>query len=835
MFKRFARMHVSALAAAGVVLSAAAVPHAASAQDGSSAAVPSAPPAENAGHPAEWALLEKRCEKCHNSVDWAGSLAFDTLFPQDIPADAETWEKAIRKLRGRQMPPPGQPQPDQATIDAFVSYMEGQLDQAAAAHPDPGQVGLHRLNRTEYAREINRLLGLDVDVKTMLPKDVSSDGFDNVAAVLRISPAFLDQYITAARNISRQAIGRVNAKPSTRQVRVAPDADQDEHLDGLPLGTRGGMLVEHYFPADGEYEFNIREFFFGGAGYVTKIDTAQRVLLTIDDVRVFEGTFGGAEDLRAVDQEQAIAADEMQSRFNNIRVKVKAGEHRVGVSFVQRTFAESDSPLQPIAMLPEMERVPTIPGVDISGPFNVTSVGDTESRRRVFICRPATSQEEQPCARQILAKLASEAFRRPATDDDLKAPLAFYAQGRESGGDFEAGIENALTAILSSTRFLFRAERSLADGADSDVQRLSDMELASRLSFFLWSEGPDQPLIDLATAGRLKEPEVLGAQVHRMLADPRSQALVTNFAFQWLNVGRMDTTQPDPVLYPDFDRDLRDGYREEIRLFLDSMMRGNHSVLDLLRSDETFVNERVALQYGIPNVRGAQFREVHLTDPNRFGLLGKGAVLMSTSYGNRTSPVLRGAWILENITGTPPTAPPPGVEAFKETEPGKKAETVRERLEHHRTNPSCNACHGVIDPLGFALENFDVVGAWRERDRDAGDVIDASGRLSSGRAVGGPVELRNALLARPDQFVQALTEKLMVFALGRGLRYQDMPMVRAVVREAAQKNYEFEALLAGIVASPAFQMRAPQTPEEATPRPAHVTQQAALTGEDRTR
>ncbi len=475
MLKRFARMYVSALAAAGVMLAGGTLPRSATAQDSSSGPAPSAPASHAAPDPpAQWGLLEQRCSKCHNSVDWAGGLAFDTMVPQDVPADAETWEKAIRKLRGRQMPPPGQTQPDQATIDAFVSWMEGQLDHAAASSPSPGQVGLHRLNRTEYAREINRLLGLDVDVKTLLPKDVSSDGFDNVAAVLRISPSFLEQYISAARNISRQAIGRVNAKPSTRQVRVAPDADQDEHLDGLPLGTRGGLIVDHYFPADGEYEFNIREFFFGGAGYVTKIDTTQRVLMAIDDVRVFQGTFGGKQDLKAVDQEQAIAADEMQSRFSHIRVKVKAGEHRVGVTFVQRSFAQSDSPLQPIAMLPEMERVPTIPGLDISGPFNVTGVGDTDSRKRVFICTPATPQDEQPCAQRILARLASEAFRRPVTDADLKAPLAFYAQGRESGGDFEAGIENALTAILSSTRFLFRAEHSLADEPAEGVHRLSD-------------------------------------------------------------------------------------------------------------------------------------------------------------------------------------------------------------------------------------------------------------------------------------------------------------------------------------------------------------------------
>jgi Protein of unknown function (DUF1592)/Protein of unknown function (DUF1588)/Protein of unknown function (DUF1585)/Protein of unknown function (DUF1595)/Protein of unknown function (DUF1587) len=828
--ERWGQIFVSALAAAGVVLAAAWLPRPAAAQDAPGATVSS----EGAEHPAQWGLLEKRCSKCHNSVDWAGGLAFDTMFADDIPSDAETWEKAVRKLRARMMPPPGEPQPQQQTIDSFVSWMEGQLDGAAAAHPDPGQVGLHRLNRTEYAREIDRLLGLHVDVKTLLPKDVSSDGFDNVAAVLRISPAFLDQYISAARNISRQAIGRVNAKPSTRQYRVATDADQNEHIDGLPLGTRGGMLIEHYFPADGEYEFNIREFFFGGAGYVTRVDHPHKVIMTIDDVRVFEREFGGAEDLKAVDQQQATAADEMQSRFNHIRVKVKAGARRVGLAFVQRSFAQSESPLQPIATLPEMERVPTIPGVDISGPFNVTGVGATESRKRVFICTPASAQEEQPCARRILARLAGQAFRRPATEEDLRAPLAFYTEGRASG-DFESGIESGLTAILSSTKFLFRAERSLADDAPGSVRRVSDPELASRLSFFLWSEGPDQPLIDLAAAGRLSDPTVLAGQVHRMLADARSESLVTNFAFQWLNVSKMDTTRPDPVLYPDFDRDLREGFRQEIRLFLNSVLRGNHSVLDLLRSDETFLNERLAIHYRVPNVRGAQFRAVRLTDENRWGLLGKGAVLMGTSYGNRTSPVLRGAWILENITGTAPTAPPPGVEAFKETEPGKRAETVRERLERHRTNPSCNACHGVIDPLGFALENFDVVGAWRDRDRDAGSAIDSSGRLSSGTQIDGPVQLRAALLARPEQFVQALTEKLMVFALGRGLRYQDMPMVRAIVRQAASHDYRFETIVAGIAASPAFQMRAFPMTEGPPPSRAHKPQQTALAGENRTR
>ena len=778
-----------------------------------------APPAATL-QPQPWALLSERCSKCHNSEDWAGGIAFDTLSPTDISADAETWEKAVRKLRGRLMPPPGHPQPDQATIDAFVSFLETQLDQAAAGRQLPGSVGIHRLNRTEYGREIYEILGLSVDVNTLLPRDVSSDGFDNIAAVLRVSPAFLDQYITAARSISRQAVGRATAKPSSRQYR-ASGANQFQHIDGLPLGTRGGMLVTHYFPADGDYEFNIRDFYFGGAGYVTKVDDPHQVIMTIDDVRVFGQSFGGKEDLRAVDQRQAAAAEEMQNRFNHIRVKIKAGPHRIGVAFVQRSFAESDSQLQPIAQLPEMERYPTIPGFDVSGPFNVTGVGRTVSRDKIFICTPTTAEEELPCARSILTKLASDAFRRPVSEEDLQAPLAFYRSGR-GAGDFDAGIESALTAILSSTKFLFRAE-PLESMAHTGLQSLSDLALASRLSFFLWSAGPDQRLLSVAAQNRLHEPEVLKAEVHRMLADPMSWALVTNFAFQWLNVDKIDSIEPTPTLYPDFDTDLRDGFKEEMRLFLGSILRSDRSVLDLLSSDQTFLNERLALHYGVPNIRGAQFRPIRLTNPNRWGLLGKGAVLMGTSYGNRTAPVLRGAWILENLTGTPPSAPPPGIQALAENEPGAKAETVRERLERHRANPSCNACHGVMDPLGFALENFDVVGGWRDKDLDAGTTIDSSGQLADGTLIDGPAKLRKALMSRPDQFVQTLTEKLTIFALGRSLRYQDMPTIRAIVRQANTQHDSLESIVNGIVASPAFQL------QEATAPAAHGTQQALLT------
>ena len=765
------------------------------------------PALAQAARPPQWSLLEKRCTKCHNSIDWAGGVAFDTMSPTAIAEDAKTWEAAVEKLQGRLMPPPGNPQPDQRSVDAFVSWLEGRLDQAAAAHPDPGFVGIHRLNRTEYAREIEALLGLQVDVESLLPADVASDGFDDVAAVLRVSPTFLEQYIRAARTVSRLAVGRMDAKASTVQYRADRDADQFEHIDGLPLGTRGGMLVQHYFPADGEYELSIGDFDLFGGGYITKIDLPHTVILTIDGVRVFERSFGGPEDLKAVDQHQAEASGAIEARFKHIRVHVDAGLHRVGVSFIERSLAESDSPLQPIAELPEMERYPTIPGVEISGPFHVTGVGDTESRRRIFICHPASQADETPCARRILARLAMLAFRRPVTDADLHPLMSFYELGRQAGGNFDAGIESGLTAILSSTKFLYRAESVPPGARPGTLLAVDDVSLASRLAFFLWSEGPDEELIRLAAANRLHDPHELARQVDRMLADPRSESLVTSFAFEWLGVDKLASVQPTPMLYPKFDSNLRDGYRVEMRLFLDSILRSHRSVLELLSSDRTFLNERVAREYGVPNVQGAQFRPVRLTDPNRWGLLGKGAVLMATSYGNRTSPVLRGAWILETLTGTPPTSPPPGVPTLIESAPGQKVMTVRERLEHHRTNPSCNACHGILDPLGFALENYDVVGGWRVTDRDAGSPIDASGRLADGTLVKSPAELREALLERPAQFVQTLTEKLMIFALGRGLTFHDMPVVRAIVRDSAVHGYTFESIVQGIVAAPAFRMK----------------------------
>ncbi len=761
--------------------------------------------------PGYTALLDEKCGACHNSTDWAGGVAFDTLSLDDLHGDAEVWEESIRKLRGRLMPPPGEPQPAQAEIDSTVRWLETRLDAAAkAAPPDPGFVGLHRLNRNEYGREIRRLLDLDVDVTELLPRDVYSDGFDNQAATLRMSPSFLDQYIGAARAVARQAIGRVDAKSNSREYRAPSSLDQSKHVDGLPLGTRGGFWVDHHFPADGDYVFSIREFFAMGAGYVTKVDDPHVVILTIDGRRVFQSTYGGEEDLKAVDQRQAIAADEIQNRFNQIRVPVKAGVRRIGVTFIARSFAQSDSPLQPIAMLPEMERVPRIPGFTVAGPFDVTGVGDTPSRQRVFVCRPATPAEEPACARRILERLASAAFRRPVTEQELAAPMGFYERARATR-DFEAGIEGGLTAILSSTKFLLRSAPAVVD--TQDVQALDDHELATRLSFFLWSQGPDEELLRRAGKGELKDARVLAAEVKRMLRDPRADALVDHFAFQWLNVARMDNFQIDPTLYPDFDHNLRAALREEIRLFLTDTLRADRSVLDLISSDTTFLNERLARHYGVRSVIGDRFRPVKLEDRDRQGLLGKGALLMATSYGNRTSPVLRGAWVMDTLFGTPPTAPPPGVEQFPEHEPGKTLPTVRERLEMHRQQKSCNSCHGVIDPLGFALENFDVVGAWRDLDLDAGERIDARGQLASGVEVDGPSQLAAAILSRPEMFVQAFTERLMTYALGRPLRAQDMPAVRQIVRDAAREDYRLESLVQGIVTSDAFRKRRPPAVE----------------------
>jgi hypothetical protein len=748
-----------------------------------------------------------------------GGLALDGVDLADVATNAEVLEKVVRKLRGGMMPPPGARRPEQAAIDGTVASLERVLDDAAAAHPNPGRVALHRLNRAEYANAIEDLLGLRVDASALLPKDDEADGFDNVASVLTVSPSFLDQYISAARVVTARALGNPAARAGSMTYRPARGTDQAVHVEGLPLGTRGGLLAEHLFPADGDYKLNISGLAI--AGYVRGMEYRHRLIVTLDGVKVFENAIGGEEDMKAIDQQQAPAVAAINGRFQNIPLKVTAGPHKIGVTFVARTFAESDDVLYSFRPASGEDRIPRVSSVEIQGPFTLTGLAETPSRNRIFVCRPASAADELPCATRVLSTLARRAFRRPVTEPDLSAALSFYKSGRATG-DFDAGIQAALPAILASPKFLYRAERSPAGLGVGSVHRISDLELASRLSFFLQSRIPDDELLQAAEQSRLSDAAVLDTHVKRLLADPKSDTLVTSFAFQWLKLRGLDEIEPDAVIFPNFDEALREAFRRELQLFVQAVVREDRSVLDLLTSDVTYVNERLALHYGIPNVRGDRFRRVTLTDPNRFGLLGKGSVLLTTSYANRTAPVLRGAWILENIIGTPPAAPPPDVEAFQENKDGEKAKTVRAIMEQHRAKPSCNSCHGVMDPLGFALENFDAVGAWRATDVWAGTPIDASSRLVDGTPIGGPVDLRKAILRRPEQFVQTMTEKLMTYALGRSVEYYDMPAVRKIVRDAAAENYRFSAIVKGIVRSQPFQMR--RVPEAAAP----VSSTAAL-------
>jgi hypothetical protein len=733
-------------------------------------------------------LLDKYCVTCHNARLKTANLTFDTMDLTHLSNDGAVWERAVRKLRGGMMPPPGLPRPDLTAVDSFVTWLETSLDQVAAANPNPGNVALHRLNRAEYANAMRELFGIDVDAAALLPTDDISDGFDNIANVLKVSPSFLDQYITAARAVTLQAIGK--PAPSDA-VRVTLRGTPAEPAD-LPLGTRGGTVAEYLFPADGEYEFRMAG---GGGG---------------------RGGRGGAPAAFAGDAEGGAVVTLDGAKISTAgRVTVKAGMHKIAVSTPARSLIENESMLQ--AFVPGGSG-PAYGGaggrggapagaVTVNGPFNPAGGRvDTVSRQRIFVCQPPDTSEEAACASRIFTNIARRAFRRPVTDKDVAAPMAFFKQAR-AAGDFEKGIEGGLIAILASPKFLYRAEIPPQNAAaGGSIYKISDLELASRLSFFLWSSIPDNELLTVAEQGKLKDPAILEQQVKRMLAAPRAKSLVSNFAFQWLKLRDMASFEPDPIVYPAFDASLRRALTREMELFVDSVFHDDRSALDLLNGDYTFVNERLALHYGIPNVRGDQFRRVTLTDPNRWGLLGKGAILMVTSYPNRTAPVLRGAFILENIAGTPPSPPPPNVEAFKENKEGEKARTVREIMEQHRANPSCNACHGVMDPLGFAFENYDSIGTWRTKDKYARTIIDSAGKLVDGTSVNGPADVRQALMRHPDQFVQTMTEKLLTYGLGRRLEYYDMPGVRKIVRDAAKDNYRFSSVVMGIVKSPPFQM-----------------------------
>jgi len=754
------------------------------------------------------ALLDQYCVTCHNQQLKTAGLMLDKADLNDIPGGAATWEKVVMKLRAGMMPPPGRPKPDQAAVDSMVSMLEKGLDKASTAHPEPGRASIHRLNRTEYGNAVRDLLGLEIDVKELLPPDDESNGFDNIADVLKVSPSLLEQYLAAARKISAIAVGDPTYIPVTQIYRAPPDRAQDRHIEGLPLGTRGGILIKENFPLDAEYQINI-VMLRNVLGYMKGLEWPHHVEITVDGDRVFYKPVGGDDDNRDSDANFAAAANMIDDRLRT-RIPIKAGPHEIVVAFQRKNSSETAEPLELHSYdhdLQNMNGNPQVDHVDITGPLQPTGSGDTPSRRRIFNCQPATPAEQASCARKTLSTLAHRAYRGPLASADLDSLMNFYESGAKKGG-FEAGVQNALRVILATPKFIFRSEVDPTGVSSGQIYKIGDFEMASRLSFFLWSSIPDDELLALAEQKKLRDPAVLDAQIRRMLTDPKSEALVRNFAGQWLYLRNLQSARPDNKTFPDFDDNLRQAFRTETEMLFDSVVREDHNVIDLLTADYTFVNDRLAQHYGFPNIYGSQFRRVTVKDPARRGLLGQGSILTVTSYPNRTSPVLRGKWILENLMGTPPPAPPPNVPPFPENEEGAKPKPIREILEEHRKNPACATCHAVMDPLGFSLENFDATGEWRTKDHSG--PIDPSGVLADGTKVDGPLALRQALLKQPDRFVDTMTEKLLTYALGRGLDYYDMPVVRSIVRDASKQDYKFSALVFNIVKSTPFQMKRAQ-------------------------
>ncbi len=744
-------------------------------------------------------LLDRYCVACHNEGNPTAGLAFDTQDMAKVEQNGQIWEKVVRKLRGRMMPPPGFPRPQDETYASFVTFLEGHLDTAAAKSPDPGRVVLHRLNRKEYANAVRDLFELKVDPAALLPQDDTSDSFDNVAEVLQVSASFLDQNISAARAVAIEATGDPKLKPVRVNLKPDPLLSQGAHVDGLPLGTRGGLVVDHVFPAEGDYTLT-----FNGPGigvydsWAGEPEREDRFIAVADGKIIFDSLKDGPALAPPVPVGIA------RPRRAIAKVHLTAGKHRIGGAYVASTYLAPLATLEPIRPSTGIFG-PVMTNLEVAGPANAVALGSSPSRDAIFSCRPAKAEPtaEKACAEKIVARIARRAYRRPVSEADLAAPMRFYESGHKVGG-FEKGVQQALMAVLASPNFLYRSTavpRGLQVGAQYAV---SDVDLASRLSFFLWSSIPDDTLLNLAEQNRLHEPKVLQAQVKRMLADPKADSLVTNFAYQWLHLAALDTIDPDPAIFPEFDSALRAAMKEEVHQFVGSVFHGDDNVLKLLTADYTFVNERLARHYGMDGIIGNEFRRVQLKSAQRWGILGKAGVLVVTAYPDRTSPVLRGAWLLENIMGTPPSPPPPNVGAFPENVVGEKTLTIRALLAQHRENPTCNACHGMMDPLGLSLENFDAIGEWRQKDRFAGEAIDASATMVSGEKMNGVVDLRAQLMKRPEQFVQTLTEKLMVFALGRSVDHRDMPSVRAIVRKAAPDNYRFSALIMGIVESDQF-------------------------------
>ena len=771
--------------------------------------------------------IGRYCVTCHNGRLLTAGLTLDGLDLSQVGPHAETWEKVVTKLRTRTMPPVGRPRPSPDTYDALAGWLEDQIDRYAAAHPDPGRTeAFHRLNRAEYANAIRDLLALDVDVAALLPADdIDEYGFDNMADVLTVSPALMERYLSAARKIGRLAVGETPLGPGTETYKVPILLEQDDRMgDDVPFGSRGGVGIRHYFPVDGEYDLAIR-LHRNYVNYVRGMGSRHELEVRLDGALVRTFAFGG-EEPEGVQAPASYGGNQfgdpaweeyMLYADANMRVRFQAtaGPHVVSVAFVRR-FTEPEGVLQPrqsifaVAVNERRDGYAAVEHVAIGGPYSSTGPGDTPARRAIFTCRPASAAatDEEACAREILTSLARRAYRRPIDAGDLATLMDFYRVGRGDGG-FDAGIQLALERVLIAPDFLFRVERDPVDAESGTAYALSDLETASRLSYFLWSSGPDDELLALAEAGGLNDPEVLGRQARRMLSDPRAGELVRNFAGQWLYLRNLRGAVPDALVFPEFDENLREAFHQETELFVESLIRDDRSVLDLLRADYTFVNERLARHYGIPGVYGSHFRRVGLdpaTAERRGGIFGHGSLLTVTSYPNRTSPVLRGKWVLTNVLGTPPPPPPADVPDLPDRGEDGRAATVRDRLERHRESPACSVCHAPMDPLGLALENYDAVGRWRltgETDQP----IDASGNLPDGTAFEGPTGLRTLLLERREQFVGTLTEKLLAYALGRGPEHYDRPTVRAITRAAAAEDYRWSSIIVGIVQSTPFRMR----------------------------
>ena len=786
-------------------------------------------------------VVNRYCATCHNEKLKTGDMVLSDKNVADPSANAEAWEKVVRKLKARNMPPSGLPRPDNATYEGFIAYLESSLDKAAAAKPNPGRpTAAHRLNRAEYVSAVRDLLGLEIDGDAMLPAD-DSGGFDNLGDLLSVSPGLMEKYLLAAGKVSRLAVGNPNIRPDSSTYELSPNLVQGDRMsEDLPFGSRGGMAVRHHFPLDGEYSIKVRLQRTEGAGYVIGIAEPRELDFRIDGVRVKLFNFGGGHVGRASGSgaADALPPDFKEAQYERtaddslqVRFPAKAGTHLIQVAFLQQRvipegafLQRAQATLEQARMRGENERggaEPSVSSLSISGPFDAKGSGDTPSRRKIFVCNAGgqnsapkgpmaalkmavASPDEDACARKILTNMARRAYRRSVTDKEITPLMKLFNAGRADGG-FESGIEEALQGVLVSTEFLFRVEREPAGTAPDTPYKLNDTELASRLSYFLWGSLPDDELLTAAEKGKLKDPVVLEQQVKRMILDSRyTKNMVDNFAGQWLYLRNVKTRSPNRDVFPDFDENLRMGFMQETNLFMESLFKEDRPVLNLLTADYTFLNDRLALHYGVPNIYGSQFRKVTLADDSRRGLLGQGSILMLTALANRTSVVQRGKWVLENIIGTPPPPPPPNVPPLKEKSEGAKG-TLRQQMEAHRANPACFVCHSRMDPIGFAMENFDAIGKWR--NTDDGAPIDSSGMLPDGSKFQGIAELRKAILNRPELVVNAITEKMLTFALGRQVEYYDEPAVRKIIREAAANDYRWSSIILGVVKSTPFQMR----------------------------